>query len=136
MFAELGITQDITRAEIIRQIAQRGPGFEDGKVRIFIRRKAGQIGFRDFIKDEFGAGGHSMQGGGFLDYTSSGLRWSRFRDGREERFTWGEIEREIEREIEEKAFLTITEWDRAMQVKKGNGGCWPHVYPRLTIERE
>jgi len=73
----------------------RGSGFEGGPLRIYAAfLTKDQRSFTDFLREEFGVGGHSMdtdRGHGFVDYGSKGLQIRVWKDDTRYDYSWQKV---------------------------------------------
>lgn len=91
---------DVNRFEELHKEIMRGSGFQDGKFRIaefFQEHNPNNKEFADFLKDEYGTGGHTADSNIFMvDYDSKGMQFTvRSMEGgiSEEKFdfSWTEV---------------------------------------------
>ena len=87
---------NISRENLIHNEVMRGTGFVDGKFRVadFYQANPSKKDFVDFLKKEYGIGGHSGDGPvKFADYDSKGIEIT-LTTGKEN-FTWNEVAKVI-----------------------------------------
>lgn len=87
---------NISRENLIYNEVMRGTGFEDGKFRVadFYQANPSKKDFVDFLKNEYGIGGHSGDGPvRFADHDSKGIEIT-LTTGKEN-FTWNEVAKVI-----------------------------------------
>lgn len=91
MFEELPDLMDADAAEV-REVLRRGSGFEGGCLRIYAaERLLDPERFVEFLKDEFGTGGHSITGG-FCNYNGRKLTIEHWKQGNKRKeYTWKNI---------------------------------------------
>ena len=88
---------NVNTIEALRDEIMRGSGFADGKFRIdefYRKNKPDTKEFADFLKKEYGIGGHSGNGDvGFVDHDSKGIRFRIKTDNGEQpvTFNWNEV---------------------------------------------
>lgn len=100
----------------------RGSGYEGGKVRIF----AAAISLPDkefpkFLKEEYGTGGCSIDGG-FMSYGPQGINITKRKMNEKQTYKWNEIARDIKRLINMDVYLTEKEKERIKEIQKKNNG--------------
>ena len=87
---------NISRENLIHNEVMRGKGFQDGKFRVadFYETSPSKKDFADFLKKEFGVGGHSGDGPlNFTNYDSKGIEIET--TAGKENFTWSEVAKVI-----------------------------------------
>lgn len=87
---------NISRENLIHNEVMRGTGFQDGKFRVadFYETSPSKKDFADFLKKEFGVGGHSGDGPvKFTNYDSKGIEIET--TAGKENFTWSEVAKVI-----------------------------------------
>ena len=114
--------------EDIENVLHRGSGYEGGKLRIaaFYRSNPSPKEAQEFLKDEYGIGGHShtwLDGSrGFVDYNSQGLRLSRHGFTEETRLRWPAVEQRIRRMVQEGTYLSETEREHFDEMQRAYAG--------------
>ena len=110
--------------EEIEHVLRRGSGFDGSKLRIaalYAQTPTPQYA-RDFLKDEYGIGGHShtyLDGThGFVDYNGQGMRLSRRGFTEEMRLRWPAVEKHIRRMMENSTYLTEDEQERFTELQR------------------
>lgn len=75
----------------LRRALMRGSGFENGCLRIYAAAdKYEDKEFADFLKEEFGTGGCSLENG-FCDYSSRGFSIRQWREDTTDTYSWSKI---------------------------------------------
>ena len=103
---------NISRENLIYNEVMRGTGFEDGKFRVadFYQANPSKKDFADFLKNEYGIGGHSGDGPvRFADHDSKGIKIT-LTTGKEN-FTWNEVAKVISELIEKGEYITQKDID-------------------------
>lgn len=118
---------------------RKGSGFENGRVRIYLA--AGKLGIRelaDFLKEEYGVGGHSATfpdgAHGFTDYSPKGFFITEWKGHTVEKHNWTEVAKEVKRLIfsgeylnrkdEEKLREILSVKPDAMPIPRCSESCW------------
>ena len=110
--------------EEIEHVLRCGSGFEGSKFRIaaLYAQNPTPSDARDFLKDEYGIGGHShtyLDGThGFVDYNGQGMRLSRRGFTEEMRLRWPAVEKHIRRMMETGTYLTEDEQERFAELQR------------------
>ncbi|MCR5372987.1 MAG: hypothetical protein K6E41_05920, partial [Solobacterium sp.] len=110
--------------EEIEQVLRCGSGFEGSKIRIaaLYAQNPTPADARDFLKDEYGIGGHShtyLDGShGFVDYNGQGMRLSRRGFSEEMRLRWPAVEKHISRMMTNGTYLTEDEQERFTELQR------------------
>lgn len=103
---------NISRENLIYNEVMRGTGFEDGKFRVadFYQANPSKKDFADFLKNEYGIGGHSGDGPvKFADHDSKGIEIT-LTTGKEN-FTWNDVAKIISELIEKGEYITQKDID-------------------------
>ena len=103
---------NISRENLIYNEVMRGTGFVDGKFRVedFYKTNPEKKNFVDFLKKEYGIGGHSGDGPvKFSDHDSNGIEIT-LTTGKEN-FTWAEVAKTISDLIEKGEYITQKDID-------------------------
>lgn len=103
---------NISRENLIYNEVMRGTGFEDGKFRVadFYQANPSKKDFADFLKNEYGIGGHSSDGPvKFADHDSKGIEIT-LTTGKEN-FTWNDVAKIISELIEKGEYITQKDID-------------------------
>ncbi len=117
---------DVNRFEELHKEIMRGSGFQDGKFRIaefFQEHNPNNKEFADFLKNEYGTGGHTADGNIFMvDYDSKGMQFTvRSTEGgiSEEKFnfSWTEVAKLTAELIRHDKYITQDDIDRKISVK-------------------
>lgn len=116
-----------------------GSGFADGRVRIYCAScNLGVKELADFLKDEYGIGGHSVTfpdgSHGFADYRASGMQLWQSRTNWKENHSYVEMAREIKRLIFSRDYLTPKDEIKLAQVLQHFDGRAPLPHPRCRWE--
>ena len=110
---------NISRANLIYNEVMRGTGFVDGKFRVadFYQAKPSKKDFADFLKNEYGIGGHSGDGPvKFADHDSKGIEIT-LTTGKEN-FTWNDVAKVISELIEKGEYITQKDIDNRIRRAK------------------
>lgn len=103
---------NISRENLIYNEVMRGTGFVDGKFRVedFYKTNPEKKNFVDFLKKEYGIGGHRGDGPvKFSDHDSNGIEIT-LTTGKEN-FTWAEVAKTISDLIEKGEYITQKDID-------------------------
>jgi len=104
---------------------QRGSGFADGKIRLYIASFAmDDAEFAEYCKREYGIGGWSIDGG-FLDHNSKGIVLRIWKTDYVEMYNWTYVAKGIKKLISIDKYLTDKEKEKIEQIKERNGGVLP-----------
>ena len=115
---------DVNRFEELHKEIMRGSGFQNGKFRIaefFQEHNPNNKEFADFLKDEYGIGGHTADGNIFMvDYDSKGVQFTvRSTEGgiSDEKFdfSWTEVAKLTADLIKHDKYITQNDIDRKNQ---------------------
>ena len=110
---------NISRENLIHNEVMRGTGFEDGKFRVeeFYKSNPAKKDFADFLKKEFGIGGHSGEGPvRFADHDSKGIEITT--TSGKETYTWAEVAKVISDLIDNDKYITQNDIDRRIYYAK------------------
>lgn len=110
---------NISCENLIHNEVMRGTGFEDGKFRVadFYQANPSKKDFVDFLKNEYGIGGHSGDGPvRFADHDSKGIEIT-LTTGKEN-FTWNEVAKVISELIEKGEYITQKDIDHRIRRAK------------------
>ena len=110
---------NISRENLIHNEVMRGTGFEDGKFRVeeFYKTNPAKKDFVDFLKKEFGIGGHSGEGPvRFADHDSKGIEITT--TSGKETYTWAEVAKVISDLIDNDKYITQNDIDRRIYYAK------------------
>lgn len=110
---------NISRENLIHNEVMRGTGFEGGKFRVadFYQANPSKKDFADFLKNEYGIGGHSGDGPvKFADYDSKGIEIT-LTTGKEN-FTWNDVAKVISELIEKGEYITQEDIDNRIRRAK------------------
>lgn len=100
--------------EIIDNDLQRGSGFENGKFRIYQQFLKGETNIKnaDFLKNEYGIGGHTVEIGGlFQNHYSKGITFEEFKTNRKYLLKWTQVAKRISELIAADRYLNEQEKD-------------------------
>ena len=103
---------NISRENLIHNEVMRGKGFQDGKFRVadFYETSPSKKDFADFLKKEFGVGGHSDDGPlNFTNYDSKGIEIKT--TAGKENFTWSEVAKVISDLMNKNEYITQKDID-------------------------
>ena len=107
---------NISRENLIHNEVMRGTGFEDGKFRVeeFYKTNPAKKDFVDFLKKEFGIGGHSGDGPvRFTNYDSKGIDIET--TSGTETFTWNEAAKVVSDLIDKGEYITKKDIDNRIR---------------------
>ena len=110
---------NVSRVNLIYNEVMRGTGFVDGKFRVadFYQANPSKNDFVDFLKNEYGIGGHSGDGPvKFADHDSKGIEIT-LTTGKEN-FTWNEVAKVISELIEKGEYITQKDIDNRIRRAK------------------
>ena len=97
------------RTKLLREDLQRGTGFEDGKQRVadhYKKNRPNDSEFAEFLKKEYGCGGHSGPDMPDVSYDSKGVHIRTADKARAYNYTWIEVAKELRGMIESGEYLT------------------------------
>ena len=97
------------RTKLLREDLQRGTGFEDGKQRVadhYTKNRPNDSEFAEFLKKEYGCGGHSGPDMPDVSYDSKGVHIRTADKARAYNYTWIEVAKELRGMIERGEYLT------------------------------
>lgn len=97
------------RIQLLRDDLIRGTQFQDGKLRVeefVLKSNPDDAAFIEFLKKEYGIGGHSGPDQPMVDYDSKGIRIRPYKSSSDYRYTWKEAAKEIRRSIERDEYVT------------------------------
>ena len=97
------------RTKLLREDLQRGTGFEDGKQRVadhYTKNRPNDSEFAEFLKKEYGFGGHSGPKMPDVSYDSKGIHIRTADKARAYNYTWIEVAKELRGMIESGEYLT------------------------------
>ena len=103
---------NVSRENLIYNEVMRGTGFEGGKFRVadFYQANPSKNDFADFLKNEYGIGGHSGDGPvKFADHDSKGIEIT-LTTGKEN-FTWNEVAKVISDLMDKGEYITQKDID-------------------------
>lgn len=110
---------NISRENLIYNEVMRGTDFEGGKFRVadFYQANPSKKDFADFLKNEYGIGGHSGDGPvKFADHDSKGIEIT-LTTGKEN-FTWNDVAKVISELIEKGEYITQEDIDNRIRGAK------------------
>ena len=97
------------RTKLLRDDLFRGTQFQDGKLRVeefVLKSNPDDAAFIEFLKKEYGVGGHCGPDQPMVDYDSKGIRIRPWKSSSDYRYTWKEAAKEIRRAIEHDEYVT------------------------------
>ena len=97
------------RIRLLRDDIIRGTQFQDGKLRVeefVLKSNPDDAAFIEFLKKEYGIGGHCGPDQPMVDYDSKGIRIRPYKSSSDYRYTWKEAAKEIRRAIERDEYVT------------------------------
>ena len=106
---QLTMFGDDERIRLLRDDLIRGTQFQDGKLRVeefVLKSNPGDAAFIEFLKKEYGIGGHCGPDQPMVDYDSKGIRIRPYKSSSDYRYTWKEAAKEIRRAIERDEYVT------------------------------
>lgn len=110
--------------EIIDNDLQRGSGFENGKFRIYQQFLKGETNIKntDFLKNEYGIGGHTVEIGElFQNHDSKGITFEEFKTSRKYLLKWTQVAKRISELIAADRYLSEQEKDEYNDWLDANG---------------
>lgn len=110
--------------EIIDNDLQRGSGFENGKFRIYQQFLKGETNIKnaDFLKNEYGIGGHTVEIGElFQNHDSKGITFEEFKTNRKYLLKWTQVAKRIGELITSDRYLSEQEKDEYNDWLDANG---------------
>lgn len=110
--------------EIIDNDLQRGSGFENGKFRIYQQFLKGETNIKnaDFLKNEYGIGGHTVEIGGlFQNHDSKGLTFEESKTNKKYLLKWTQVAKRISELISADRYLSEQEKDEYNDWLDANG---------------
>ena len=110
---------NVSRENLIYNEVMRGTGFEGGKFRVadFYQANPSKNDFADFLKNEYGIGGHSGDGPvKFADHDSKGIEIT-LTTGKEN-FTWNEVAKVISDLMDKGEYITQKDIDNRIRRAK------------------
>lgn len=110
--------------EIIDNDLQRGSGFENGKFRIYQQFLKGETNIKnaDFLKNEYGIGGHTVEIGGlFQNHDSKGLTFEESKTNKKYLLKWTQVAKRISELISANRYLSEQEKDEYNDWLDANG---------------
>lgn len=120
---------------------RKGSGFEHGRVRIYCASR--HLGLRElsgFLKDEYGVGGWSTDfpdgGRGFSDHNASGMTIREWKSQFEEKHSWMEVAKEVQRLIMRGEYLNEKDWDYLRKLEEKKPVTMERVHARCAICEE
>jgi len=110
----------------------RYSGYRDGGLRIWAAMKHYQDTEKRirFLRDEYGTGGHSMDGSWFVDYDSSGLHIMNLRGPERFQVTWSELMWRTVTMIHQERFLDEEQRAKMAEIIADHGGEIPFPIAR------
>ena len=119
-FAKGPIVDGVQVYEALAAEIDRGTGFVNGKLRVqeFYENNSPTVKeLADFLKKEYGIGGHSGYGNIFLvDYNSKGITFS-FRNGEKFRHSWYNVAVMTESRLRDNTYLSDVQKEQWQQMK-------------------
>lgn len=97
------------RIRLLREDLIRGTQFESGKIRIedfVLNSDPDDAALIEFLKKEYGTGGHSGPDQPMVDYDGKGICIRPWKSSSDYRYTWKEAAKEIRRAIERDEYVT------------------------------
>ena len=127
---------NVNRFTALHDEIMRGTGFQDGKLRVqkfYDEKNPTNKEFADFLKHEYGVGGHSGDGEiSFVDHDSKGMFFMH-ENGEKFKFTWSDVAEMTAATIEKGEYIIQTDTDRTIQNEKN---IVEHSVPDSPIETE
>ena len=112
----------------------RGSGYENGKIRIYaasINLNASK--FAEFLKEEYGVGGHSSKDG-FVDYNTKGISIRNWKTNEQETHNCSQTAKAIKKLIGVDRYLTPDEKNKIKTIQKKHRGQLPMPVARIKYE--
>lgn len=97
------------RIRLLRDDLIRGTQFQDGKLRVeefVLKSNPNDAAFIEFLKKEYGIGGHCGPDQPMVDYDSKGIRIRPWKSSSDYKYTWKEAAKEIRRAIDRDEYVT------------------------------
>lgn len=118
VFADGLFVGNVNRFTALHDEIMRGTGFQNGKFRVkqfYDEKKPANKEFADFLKNEYGTGGHSGDGEiRFVDHDSKGMFFT-LDSGEKFKFTWSDVAEMTAEIINKGEYITQTDIDRRIQ---------------------
>lgn len=140
-FAEGLFVGNVNRFTALHDEIMRGTGFQDGKFRVkqfYDEKKPSNKEFADFLKHEYGIGGHSGDGEiSFVDHDSKGMLFTH-ENGEKFKFTWSDIAEMTSAIIDKGEYINQADIDRRIQNAKFelNEGLVADYYDDTSVQRK
>ncbi len=121
--------------EEIDKVLSRGSGFAGGKIRIYAmyRQQCDSKERADFLKNEYGTGGHSYTftdgSHGFVDYDAKGLFIRSYVHDKEVRLKWPEVDKRLGKIVDRGGYLNDKELAQYQQIEADFAGSVPMPSP-------
>lgn len=115
--------------EIIDNDLQKGSNFEDGKFRIYQQFLKGETNIKnaDFLKNEYGTGGHTIEIGKlFQEHNSKGITFEELKTNRKYSLKWTQVAKRIGELIASDRYLSEQEKDEYNDWLDANGIHYNH----------
>lgn len=110
--------------EIIDNDLQRGSGFQEGKFRIYQQFLKGETNIKnaDFLKSEYGVGGHSIEIGNlYQNHDSKGISFEESKTNKKYLLKWTQVAKRISELISADRYLSEQEKDEYNDWLDANG---------------
>ena len=110
--------------EIIDNDLQRGSGFQEGKFRIYQQFLKGETNIKnaDFLKSEYGVGGHSIEVGNlYQNHDSKGISFEESKTNKKYLLKWTQVAKRISELISSDRYLSEQEKDEYNDWLDANG---------------
>ena len=110
--------------EIIDNDLQRGSGFQEGKFRIYQQFLKGETNIKnaDFLKSEYGVGGHSIEIGNlYQNHDSKGISFEESKTNKKYLLKWTQVAKRISELISSDRYLSEQEKDEYNDWLDANG---------------
>lgn len=140
-FAEGLFVVNTNRFTALHDEIIRGTGFQEGKFRVkqfYDEKKPTNKEFADFLKHEYGIGGHSGDGEiYFVDHNSKGMFFTH-ENGEKFKFTWTEVAEMTASIIEKGEYITQADIDLRIQNVRfeQNEGLIADYYDDTSVQRK
>ncbi len=121
VFADGLFVGNVNRFTALHNEIMRGTGFQDSKLRVkkfYDEKKPANKDFADFLKHEYGMGGHSGDGEiRFVDHDSKGMFFT-LDSGEKFKFTWSDIAEMTSTIIDKGEYITQEDIDHKISHEK------------------
>ncbi len=135
-FATGPVVDGVQVYEALATEIDRGTGFENGKIRVqdfFESNNPTTKQLADFLKKEYGTGGHSGDGKiTYVDYDSKGLTFS-FENGEKFRHSWDNVATMVKARLDTGTYLTPEEQEKRKALADEKGEILPDRTKNVSV---